>query len=157
MNILFLHGWQSVPVAAIAPVAGAMAIEEAKPTRPVSIIHFHGKSDSMVPFSGPNKKTPKFLTFKSVEESIAVWRKINECPEVAIITDFPDKKNDGTTAQKKCYGPGKDETEVILIEIENGGHTWPGEKSPISLIGKSTLDISANDLMWDFFQKHPMK
>ncbi len=40
---------------------------------------------------------------------------------------------------------------MILIEIENGGHTWPGEKSPISLIGKSTLDISANDLMWDFF------
>ncbi len=91
-------------IAAIAPVAGAMAIEEAKPIRPVSVMHFHGKSDSMVPFSGPNKKTPKFLTFKSVEESIAVWRKINECPEVALITDFPDKKNDGTTAQQKCYG-----------------------------------------------------
>lgn len=144
-------------IAAIAPVAGAMAIEEAKPIRPVSVMHFHGKSDNMVPFGGPNEKTPKFLTFKSVEESIAIWRNINECPEEAIITDFPDKKNDGTTAQQKNYGPGKNETEVILIEIENGGHTWPGEKSPISLIGKSTLDISANDLMWEFFQKHPMK
>ncbi|MCA9112396.1 MAG: prolyl oligopeptidase family serine peptidase, partial [Planctomycetaceae bacterium] len=42
-------------IAAIAPVAGAMAIEDAKPTRPVSIMHFHGKSDNMVPFGGPNK------------------------------------------------------------------------------------------------------
>jgi polyhydroxybutyrate depolymerase len=144
-------------IAAIAPVAGAMAIEEAKPKRPVSVMHFHGKSDNMVPFGGPNQKTPKFLTFKSVEESISIWRQINECPEEAKITDFPDQKNDGTTAQQKCYGPGKDEAEVILIEIENGGHTWPGEKSPISFIGKSTLDISANDLMWEFFQKHSMR
>ena len=26
-----------------------------------------------------------------------------------------------------------------------------------SLLGKSTKQISANDLIWDFFQKHPMK
>jgi polyhydroxybutyrate depolymerase len=45
----------------------------------------------------------------------------------------------------------------VLIEIEGGGHTWSGQKEPISLIGKSSLDISANDLMWVFFQKHPMK
>jgi len=30
-------------------------------------------------------------------------------------------------------------------------------KPPVSFIGKSTLDISANDLIWDFFGKHPMK
>ena len=26
-----------------------------------------------------------------------------------------------------------------------------------AVLGKSTKDISANDLMWEFFQKHPMK
>jgi polyhydroxybutyrate depolymerase len=144
-------------IAAIAPVAGTIAIEECKPKRPVPVMHFHGKADKMVPFGGPDKGTPKFLTFKSVEESIAVWRKINQCPDEPTITEFPDKEDDGTKVTKKTYGPGKDGAEVVLIEIEGGGHTWPGIKSPISLIGKSTLDISANDLMWEFFQKHPMK
>ena len=31
-----------------------------------------------------------------------------------------------------------------------------GRDLGLSLIGKSTLEISANDLMWEFFQKHPM-
>lgn len=144
-------------IAAIAPVAGTIAINECKPTRPVPVMHFHGRADSIVPFGGPDKGTPKFLTFKSVEESIAIWRKLNECPDEPTITEFPDKEDDGTKVTKKCYGPGKDGAEVVLIEIEGGGHTWPGQIAPISLIGKSTLDISANDLMWEFFQMHPMK
>jgi polyhydroxybutyrate depolymerase len=44
-----------------------------------------------------------------------------------------------------------------LIEIEGGGHTWPGREPGLRLLGKSTKDISANDLMWEFFEKHPMK
>jgi len=144
-------------IAAIAPVAGTMAAEKAAPNRPVSVMHFHGTEDKMVPFGGPNNGTPKFLTFKSVEESIASWRKINECPDEPKVTEFPDKADDGTKVRQKTYGPGKDGAEVVLIEIEGGGHTWPGKKPPFSFIGKSTLDISANDLMWEFFQKHPMK
>jgi polyhydroxybutyrate depolymerase len=144
-------------IAAIAPVAGAIAIEESKPSRPVSVMHFHGTSDKLVTFRGPKKDTAQFLMFKSVEESIAIWRKINECPGEPTISKFSDKEDDGTKAIKKCYGPGKDGAEVVLIEIEGGGHTWPGMKPPIDLIGRSTFDISANDLMWEFFQSHPMK
>lgn len=142
-------------IAAIAPVAGAIAIEESKPLRAVSVIHFHGRADKMVPFDGPNKGTPKFLTFKSVEESVTIWRKINECPDEPTLTALPDKQDDGTKVTQKTYGPGREGAEVVLIEIEGGGHTWPGQKSPISLIGRSTLDISASDLLWEFFQKHP--
>ncbi len=46
---------------------------------------------------------------------------------------------------------------MILYTIEGGGHTWPGREPPIPFLGKSTRDISANDLIWDFFQKHPMR
>ena len=141
-------------IAAVAPVAGAMAIDEAKPTRPVSVMHFHGKADNIVPFDGPSMTTPRFLTFKSVEESIEIWRKVNECPEEPKISSILNKKGDGTSVQQKTYGPGRDGAEVILIEIEGGGHTWPGHRSAFNLIGKSTKEISANDLMWDFFQKH---
>ena len=72
-------------------------------------------------------------------------------------TEFTDTDDNGTKVTKKCYGPGKDGAEVVLIEIEGGGHTWPGLKAPTGLLGNSTLDVSANDLMWEFFQKHLMK
>ena len=58
--------------------------------------------------------------------------------------------------QRKTYGPGKDGAEVVLFVIKGGGHTWPG-RDPIRFLGKSTHNISANDLMWEFFQRHPMK
>lgn len=89
----------------------------------------YGKADNMVPFGGPDKGTPKFLTFKSVEESVAIWRKINECPDEPTITEFPDKEDDGTKVTKKTYGPGKNGAEVVLIEIEGGGHNWPGRNA----------------------------
>ena len=27
----------------------------------------------------------------------------------------------------------------------------------LKVLGKSTRDVSANDLMWEFFERHPMK
>ena len=68
-----------------------------------------------------------------------------------------DKVSDGTSVTKKTYGPGKDGAEVVLFVIEGGGHTWPGQQPPVDFIGKSTKNISANDLIWEFFEKHPMK
>lgn len=58
---------------------------------------------------------------------------------------------------RTTYGGGKDGSEVVLITIEDGGHTWPGQQPPVGFIGKSVKDISANDIIWEFFQKHPMK
>jgi polyhydroxybutyrate depolymerase len=57
---------------------------------------------------------------------------------------------------RKTYAAGKDGTEVVLVVIEGGGHTWPGMRSPATTLGKSALNISANDLIWEFFEKHPM-
>ncbi|MBS0208378.1 MAG: hypothetical protein JSS27_05430 [Planctomycetes bacterium] len=42
-------------------------------------------------------------------------------------------------------------------EIEGGGHTWPGKPPRINFLGPTTEDISANGLMWEFFERHPMK
>ncbi len=53
---------------------------------------------------------------------------------------------------RKTWSGGNEDSEVVLIEIEGGGHTWPGQKPIVSLLGESTMDVSANDLMWEFFQ-----
>jgi polyhydroxybutyrate depolymerase len=58
---------------------------------------------------------------------------------------------------RKTYTSGKDGSEVALVVIEGGGHTWPCRRSPAATLGKSATNVSANDLMWEFFQKHELK
>jgi polyhydroxybutyrate depolymerase len=145
-------------MAAIAPVAGTMGTATCNPKRPVSVIHFHGTDDEFLPFKGG--KGTRSLTqteFLSVDHSVSAWVKANGCPVTPKVTDEPKKTDDGTTVQRQTYGPGKDGAEVVLFVITGGGHTWPGRDPRVRFLGKSTQNVSANDLMWEFFQRHPMK
>ncbi|MFH1268989.1 MAG: PHB depolymerase family esterase [Planctomycetota bacterium] len=144
-------------IAAIAAVSGPMSIESCAPRRPVPVLHFHGKADKIVRYDGPSDRTSEFVTFKSIEETIRIWVEVNRCPETPTTTKLPDKVDDGTSVTRRAYGPGADGAEVVLFVIEGGGHAWPGRDPTYRFLGKSTKDISANDLIWEFFQKHPMK
>ena len=143
-------------IAAIAPVAGTIAIEKIKPNRPVPVIHFHGTKDTLVSFEGRKGNENSFMRLKSVEESIQTWVKINGCDETPK-TETISKDGDKLKVTRTNYVNGKDGSEVVLIVIEGGGHTWPGQQPPVGFIGKSTKDISANDIMWEFFQRHRLK
>lgn len=143
-------------IAAIAPVGGTLALEQIRPTRPVPVIHFHGTADQIVPMSGPRGFTPPTMRFRSVAQTIRAWTEADGCPNGPTTTTYPDLAKDGTTVTRKVYGPGKSGAEVVLIEIVGGGHTWPGQRPPVSFIGLSTMDVAANDLLWEFFLKHPM-
>lgn len=143
-------------IAAIAPVAGTIAIDESKPKRPVPVIHFHGSKDTIVPFEVAKGRSPAFRKLKSVEESVQTWVKINEC-EQKPKTDVLSKDGDDMKVVRSLYGGGKDGTEVVLVLIEEGGHTWPGQAPPVGFIGKSPKNFSANDAMWEFFKKHALK
>ena len=144
-------------IAAIAPVAGTMAIDAPKPKRPVPVIHFHGTEDKLVRYSGPAGAAKRFIPIKSVDDTMRLWAKINGCPEQPLATDLPDTADDGTTVTRKIWGPGKEGAEVILYAIDGVGHTWPGQPRFVEFLGKVTKDISANDLIWEFFEKHPLK
>ena len=143
-------------IAAIAPVAGLITIDESKPKRPVPVLHIHGLDDHIVPYERKQGKTLPFMKLRGVEESVQTWVKLNECEETAT-TDTLTKAGDEMPVTRRTYGGGRDGSEVILIVIEKGGHTWPGQQPPVSFIGRSTKNISANDLIWEFFEKHPMK
>ncbi len=145
-------------IAAIAPVAGTMDMATCNPKRAVSVMHFHGTDDRFVPFNGGTTRASlRRVEFLSVRYSIQEWVKANGCPEIPVVTVEPTKCEDGTTVQRETYGAGKDGAEVVLYVINGGGHTWPGRDPEVRLNGKSTKNISANDLMWEFFKRHPMK
>lgn len=144
--------------AAIAPVGGPMGTETCKPSRPVAVMHFHGTADAQAPFNGGQGKgnalTNVRPVFLSVQHSLDQWIKANDCAQPPEAVQLPDAAADGMTVKRTTWGGGKDGTEVVLIEITGGGHTWPGREPPLEKLGPSTKDISANDLMWEFFQRH---
>lgn len=79
---------------------------------------------------------------------------------------MPDSESRSTTAgqgwsggRHRPAGPaeGADGAEVVLVTIEGGGHTWPGRRPPVWFIGRSTRTVSANELMWEFFTRHPLR
>lgn len=144
-------------IAAIAPVGGPMGTSNCNPKRPVSVIHFHGTDDEFAPFKGGKGKGFTGTEFYSVDHSIQAWIKANGCNKAPSILNIHDNSKDGTTITRKTFGSGKDNSEVVLIEIQGGGHTWPGQEPRLKSLGKSTKNISANDLMWEFFQKHPIR
>ncbi|HZZ77323.1 MAG TPA: PHB depolymerase family esterase [Gemmataceae bacterium] len=143
-------------IAAIAPVAGTIAIDESKPKRPVPVIHFHGTKDTFIPFEMAKGKTPAFMKLKGVEESVQTWVKLNGCNKKPK-TETISKDGDKMKVTRTTYSGGKNGAEVVLVVIEEGGHTWPGQQPPVGFIGKSAMNVSANDLMWEFFQRHNLK
>jgi polyhydroxybutyrate depolymerase len=146
-------------IAAIAPVGGPLMMEAPRNKRPVPMMHFHGTADAFAPFQGGYGKgflgRSKVTKFRSVDHTIQSWVKANGCNTEPEIIALPDVAKDNMKSTRKTWSGGKDGNEVVLIEIDGGGHTWPGQKPIVSALGESTMDISANDLMWEFFQKHP--
>lgn len=146
-------------IAAIAPVGGPLMMEDPRNKRPIPVMHFHGTADAFAPFQGGYGKgflgRSKVTKFRSVDHTIQAWVKANGCNTEPEIVALPDIAKDKMKSTRKTWSGGKDGSEVVLIEVEGGGHTWPGQKPIVSLLGESTMDVSANDLMWEFFQKHP--
>ncbi|MEM9281495.1 MAG: hypothetical protein AAGA96_06705 [Verrucomicrobiota bacterium] len=147
-------------IVAIAPVGGPLMLETIAPEFPVAVMHFHGTGDAFAPFEGGVGKNatggPGVTDFRSVEFTLNRWIEANGCEATPVKESLPDLEDDGTTVVKKTWEGGKNGTEVVLVEIRGGGHTWPGVQPPAnaSFLGVSTMDVSANDLMWEFFQKH---
>jgi len=150
-------------IAAIAPIGGPDTTLSCRTVRPVSVIHFHGTADPCSPFQGGpgGGCAAKALGFEpkpifdtpSISEIVKVWaRRINAPPEPRTTIH---------TGAVTCttYGPGQEGAEATLCAIEGGGHTWPGgvDKLSESLVGSVNRDISANEVMWEFFQRHPRR
>jgi len=144
-------------IAAIAPVSGPMGTKDCRPGRAVSVMHFHGEADEFAPFSGGKGRGPSGTEFYSVDHSISAWVNANGCNKSPRVIQLPDREKDGTKVKQVRYESGKEGAEVVLVIIEGGGHTWPGNEPRMQSLGASTRDISANDMMWEFFQQHPIK
>ena len=154
-------------ITAIGVVAISMSDKIAlmrAPARPVSVLLMPGTEDPLVPwaggdigFPGATRKVGKVL---SVAESVAAWVALNRCTPPPSASWEPDRDpNDGTRVRREAYGPCRDGTEVVLLAVEGGGHTWPGgwQYFPERVIGRTSRDIDANEVIWSFFKRHAIR
>jgi len=149
-------------IAAVAPVCGAMPLDlvsHCSPVRPISVLVISGTADRFVPWSGGSVIGERGRIL-SVPDSVKYWVTHNQCSTTPVTTmEVDTDPQDGTRVRKEIYSQGKDGTEVILYAIEGGGHTWPGgyQYLPEATIGKTSRDIDANTIIWDFFKRHSLK
>jgi polyhydroxybutyrate depolymerase len=159
--------------AAAAPVAGITPIEDCEFDRPVPVIAFHGTEDTFLAFDGGlgssvgDLPSPDGGTLgdnadaeevaeadqgPSVPEVAAMWAERNGCEG-----EPTEEEVSGEVTLEAFACPAGADTELYVVE--GGGHTWPGSEfddSIIDIVGHVTHEISANELMWEFFQEHPL-
>lgn len=129
-----------------------------KPEYPVSLLLINGTKDPLVKYDG-GKVGFDFAKARgyslSTDESIDMFLQNNKIIGKPKTEEIPNKDDDDECdAIKYTYTGGLNNTEVVLIKIENGGHTWPGGKRnfPKKLVGNLCKDFKAADLIWEFFK-----
>lgn len=147
---------------AIAPVAAGIPkawAEQMNPSRPVSVLMIQGTQDPLVPYSagfvqvGRKQRGEKIST----DEAIQKWCKLDGCSPDLVTESLPDLVGtDDCRATRFAHRGGREGSEVTLLRVEGGGHTWPGHSQylPKSLIGPVCKDFDASAEIWEFFAHH---
>lgn len=147
--------------AAVAPVAGVTGGRESpgkplvvfpSPSKPVSVIAFNGKADIMVPYGGGQGRGLSDAVYISVPETISLWVKYNGCSSQPV-----EETSGGGNIIRQAYGGGSGGPEVVLYTIVDGTHSWPGGTRLRAGGPGPDQHISANNLMWEFFETHRMR
>lgn len=151
-------------IAALSPVAALMPAslaENCHPARPISLLEFNGTSDLPMPYEGGIKLLgANFGTrLLSAQASARWWAKVNGCAQNPNQDILPRKSEDGMDTRREIYTGCREGTEVTLYSIVGGGHTWPGSSTNlprITLSGRTSFDLDANSIIWQFFHAHPL-
>jgi len=147
--------------AAIASVAGQLAVTSFRPSHPVSVMEFHSVDDRLARYEGRPERSVTRIEYPSVQRGIDQWVAHNECPRQAVVGDpvtgSPGSFNANQSVTKLAYGPGTEGTEVVLYRFTGVGHVWPGALMSLPiLLGRPTTLLDANEIMWSFFADHPL-
>ncbi|MDD5361459.1 MAG: PHB depolymerase family esterase [Ignavibacteria bacterium] len=125
--------------------------------KPVSVMLINGTEDPLVKYEGG--KVGFGLTKGrgysiSTDETVKIFVSLDKCNPVPVTEEIPDKdEEDDCYAQKYIYKGGNGNTDVVLVKVINGGHSYPGgtQYLPKFIVGNICMDFKASELIWKFF------
>jgi polyhydroxybutyrate depolymerase len=136
-------------IAAIAVSGCSMVVKQpCNPSRPVPVLHMHSVQDDRVLYTGGVGITGVY--FPPIDSVMNVWSAINVCNNKAQV--LVNNKDYTFTQWSNC----NDDATIQYYLTQDGGHAWPGGLPGSSNGDTPSTVISANDLLWEFFQQHPM-
>jgi polyhydroxybutyrate depolymerase len=134
--------------AAVAPVAATMfedGVCSAK--HDISMIIFNSLDDKRIPYEGGIGEESLVKVDKmGVENVVDFWINKFNCSLL--------NKTVGPNYQRMTFKNTKG-IEIIFYRMLKGGHTWPGGKKVRFLADTPVKNVSATDLIWQFFKNHP--
>jgi polyhydroxybutyrate depolymerase len=148
----------STRIASVAPVAGPLALESIAPERPVPVLHFHGTLDQFTPLAGGiGRRSVTRVSHRPVLAGLLDWVHANRCA-AAYACEPVSCTDDAISIERFIWRPADGSTvgEVVFYRLEGGGHTWPGRRPDSFYLGPSALSLDANEIIWDFFARHPL-
>jgi polyhydroxybutyrate depolymerase len=150
-------------VAAIAPVAGANAIEPKAGAPAVPVLHIHSVDDPRALYAGglgpPFPLTRHRVLHPSVERVVEGWARHDGCESAPRIQETragaPGTRDALHSATRLSFGGCRDGASVELIRLTGAGHVWPGGQRDflVRLLGPGTAVIDANQELWRFFAR----
>jgi polyhydroxybutyrate depolymerase len=140
-------------IAAVGSVAGAYPQSQdlCPNSNPVPVVMFHGTADKLAPYQGGKSPIAPF-PFANIQEWTARLAQRNKC------VGNPVDSRIAPSVRRLAYANCAENADVVLYTVEGGGHTWPGGKHIAEWVaGRTTDEISATTVTWDFFVEHPRK
>lgn len=137
-------------IAAFGAVSLELHLPNCGATRPVPIAAFHGTADPIVPYAGGPVHCCGGASVPSVAQSMSGWATQDRCSATPTDTQLSPMV---IRREWSDCAPGG---QVELYVIDGGGHTWPGSSFAIGSLGRTTTEISASEVLWKFFQAHPL-
>ncbi|HTL98549.1 MAG TPA: PHB depolymerase family esterase [Holophagaceae bacterium] len=135
--------------ASVAVIAGAWDGSGPKPSRPVSTLIFHGRSDQHIPYEGGLGAKGRRVTHHSAPETAFAWARLMGCA--------PKIQRSSSGAHHLDLARAADGTEVGLWTVEGQGHAWPGGRAWSAAADSPVRDLDATALILDFFARHPSR
>ena len=127
---------------AVGVVAGAVTVDDCRPSRAVSVLEIHGTEDTLIPYLGGTPEAPEAQSgrpYPATPAMIQRWADANGCPPPA-----PPKVAGLVTTEE--WTGCRNGSAVSLVTVQGGGHIWFA-----SGLGPANGAVDATSTIWRFF------
>jgi polyhydroxybutyrate depolymerase len=160
-------------IAAIAPVAASIPVPYLEkithltppiPAGGIPVMMINGTADIAFPWDGGKTSIIGIEVGEvaPIQSMVDFWVNYNGGGNLTHGVEECQHEEETVKGVEAFYYPTQSHHCVVLYKVQDGGHTWPGGKIPLSTIpflGKKSVTLNASELIWTFFKKssvHPL-